>query len=308
MCYEIRELNDAESCFEYQAINATLFRVALSGLDDKAEFVKNFNETVSPDFFRLGAFADGRLWAAAGFTAYTVNFDHQQLTMHGVGGVVSDFNQPNRGAVKEIFKKAFKLMKEKNILFSHLYPFEQNYYRQYGYEVSCESTVWEIPISAFKGFSGAKFVAFDDSAKMKQEIADIYKEFSEQRNMSVVRDKDFWDKFFLENRAYTSGKKIFVSYVNGVADGFMMYTMKEHEDRPSDFIVSRVYFKSFSGLRGLLSYFSTQKPYSDKVYIHLPADVDISPIIDSCSGFGKRHASAKISNDGFNQYVSFAIF
>ena len=303
MNYTIKEFNDAQACFAYQKLKATLFRTAGKGLNDESEYISNFDASVPPGFFRLGAFDEERLCAAASFLRYTVNLDGQKLTMYGVGGVVSDFNQPRKGAMKEIFAKAFERMKEKGVLLSHLYPFEQNYYRQYGYEVSCASAVWEIPVSAFKASADIKFIAFDDSDKMKQEIMDIYAVFANKRNMSVVRDEAYWDRFFQENKAYTSGAKIFVSYVDGVADGVMRYTLKEHENKPFDFVVNNLYFKSFAGLRGLLSYFHTQRAYADKVYIHLPVDVDLSPMIDSCTGYGKRHASAKISDAGLSKVV-----
>lgn len=303
MNYTIKDFNDAQSCYEYKKLCATLFRSAVKGLDDKTEFISNFDGAVAPDFFRLGAFDNERLCAAAEFPCYTVNFDHQKLKMYGVGGVVSDFNQPRKGTMKEIFANAFERMKEKGVLLSHLYPFEQNYYRQYGYEVSCASAVWEIPVSAFKMFDDARFVVFDDSDQMKQQIADIYEAFAQKRNMSVVRNEKYWDRFFEVNRAYTTGTKMFISYVDGVADGFMRYTMKEHENKPFDFIVDHLYFKSFAGLRGILSYFSTQRAYGDKVYIHLPADVDLSQMIDSCTGYGKRHANAKVSDNGVSRVV-----
>ena len=304
MYYTIKEFYDAETYFEFKKLFSTLFRTAIKELENKEEFIRSFeNNPREPDFLRLGAFDEDRLCAAVQFPCYKVNFDNKELKMSGVGGVISDFNQPYKGAVKQIFKKAFEIMKEKGIMLSHLYPFEENYYRQYGYEISCESATWEIPVSAFKRFENSTFVAFDNSEKMKKEIADIYSAFSADRNMSVVRDENYWDKFFDTNKAYSSGKHLFVSYVNGNADGFMMVTIKENADRPFDFNVSRLYFKSYAGLRGILSYFSTQKAYADKVYINLPADVDISPIIDSCTGYGKRHSNHKITNMGQTRVV-----
>lgn len=304
MNYTIKEFYDAENCFEYLKLSATLFRTAKKGLDDKADFLSSYEEkTKSPDFFRLGAFDDNRLCAAVEFPCYMVNFDSKNLRMYGVGGVISDFNQPYKGAVKQIFKNAFEIMRERGGYLSHLYPFEQNYYRHYGYEVSCDGALWEIPVSAFKMFDNVRFVAFDNSEKMKKEIVEIYNTFSLKRNMSALRNEEYWNKFFNENKAYTSESKMFVSYVNNVADGFMMYSIKRNDDRPFDFEVNRLYFKSFAGLRGVLSYFTTQRPYADKVYIKLPVDIDISQIIDSCTGYGKRHSSRRVKNEGLSRVI-----
>jgi len=61
-------------------------------------------------------------------------------------------------------------------------------------------------------------------------------------------------------------------------------------------VTDKLWFSSYSGLKGVMSYFPTQKSYAGNAVITLPADVDLGAIIDSCGGWGKRNSS-KVSTD-----------
>ncbi len=143
MPYEVKEFYDAETYFEYQKICSPLFRVPIPDLTDYDAFLKHFNSyEKDPDYLRLGSFDTGKLYAGVQFPWFTVNYDGHLLKMHGPGGVVSDFNQPYKGAIKQIFARAFEIMKARDVFLSHVFPFADNYYRQFGYEVSCERGYW----------------------------------------------------------------------------------------------------------------------------------------------------------------------
>ena len=121
-------------------------------LDDE-EAYKNIlieqDNNRNSDFCRLGAFYENKLYAAIESHGFNTYFDGVPCKMSGIGGVISDFNAPFKGAMKQIYKRIFEIMSSKGQYISHLYPFEENYYRQYGYEVSCQSVTWRIPIEKF---------------------------------------------------------------------------------------------------------------------------------------------------------------
>ena len=304
MPYEVKEFYDAETYFEYQKICSPLFRVPIPDLTDYDAFLKRFNSyEKDPEYLRLGSFDNGKLYAGVQFPWFTVNYDGHLLKMQGPGGVVSDFNQPYKGAIKQIFARAFEIMKQRGVFLSHVFPFADNYYRQFGYEVSCERALWEVPINGFKKFDGCRFVSFDNSHKMKEEIKDIYRCFSVKRNMSVARTEQDWDKFFTGHAAYKGNMYTYVSYTEHGADGFMCFSVKQREGMPPDFHVETCCFKTYAGLRGLLSYFATQTVYIGKVFLNLAADVDIGPLIDSRIGNENRYTHRKVFNAGCTRIV-----
>ena len=305
MAYDIKEFYDAENFYEYRKLCSSLFRLPIEELCDYDEYLRIFNGyPEDPDYIRLGAFHEGKLHAGIQFPWFTVNYDGNEIKMYGAGGVISNFNQPFKGAIKEIYKKAFELMLKKGAYISHLFPFADDYYRRFGYEISCEYALWDTPTVAYKSFPDANFVAFDNSDKMKAEIKEIYSEFAKARNMSVVRTEDEWNKFFESIKAFKSDMYTFISYTQKGADGFMSFSSKRNDDFSLDYHVEHMCFKTNEGLRGLLSYFATQKAYAEKVYIKLPADVDISPLIDSRIGTKYKHSFRKVYNGGQTRIIS----
>lgn len=110
--------------------------------------------------------------------------------------LVADFNQPQKGLVKALFQKGFEIMREKGQIVSHLYPFQADYYRQYGYEVCCKHRRWRIPIEYIRNDDLGQHVYYDGSEKMQQEIREIYRVFSKQYNLSVVKSEKCWERFF----------------------------------------------------------------------------------------------------------------
>lgn len=298
--FEIREFY-GEEALRYKKLCTKLFRSPNKELENEEEYIKTLirqDEEREEDFFRLGAFYEGVLYAAIEIIPFDVYMNGKICRMYGIGGVISDPECPEKGAVKLLFKKGFEMMRERGIYISHLYPFEINYYRQYGYDVSCDYAVWDIPVEAVMNFKNGELKAFDNSEKMKQDIKNIYNQFASDRNMAIKRNDKQWESFFESHRAYTSNWFSYIHYTDGVADGYMCYTTKENGDRPMKLVTNKFWFTSFEGVRGLLSYFLTQKSYADKAVITLPTDVDLSAVIDSCGGWGKRNASKTVYDNG----------
>ena len=121
--------------------------------------------------------------------------------------------------------------------------------------------------------------------------------------MSIVRCEKQWNDFFESHKSYSTNYFSYVHYTNGIADGYMSYVTKTNDDRPMDLETDRFWFASYEGVRGLLSHFLTQKSYADKAIIKLPTDIDISALIDSCGGWGKRNSSAESFTDGTSKVV-----
>lgn len=302
---EIKEFY-GKDVLRYKKICTKLFRAPNKELENEELYINKLIEQDNArdkDFIRLGAFYDGVLYAAIEMIPFDVYIDGKVCRMYGIGGVVSDPECPEKGAVKLIYKRAFELMREKNIFISHLYPFEVNYYRQYGYEVSCEYALWKIPVTSVNAYKEGSLKSFDNSEKMKNEIINIYNNFACRHNMAIKRTKKQWNDFFASHDAYTSGWFSYIHYTNGTADAYMCYCTKEKPDRPMDLETDKLWFTSFEGLRGMLSYFLMQKSYAENVIIKLPVEVDLSAIVDSCGGWGKKNVSKTVYDYGTSKVI-----
>lgn len=304
--YEIREFYGKEQ-IPYKKLSAIMFRRGIEDLKDEAAYAEKLEEADSKrseDFMRLGAFYDDVFYAAIESIPYMVRFDGHLCKMSGIGGVISDFNAPVKGAMKEIYKEAFIRMRKKGQYISHLFGFEENYYRQYGYDTSCREMIWHIPIDKLRIMKEGIIKPFDNSEKMKQEICTIREKFSADQNLYIQKSEKDWECFFENRHAYTQKILSFVHYSpEGVADAFMSYSTSANENRPQDMVTKELWFTNLSGLRGVLSYFATQRAYCDYLKITLPEHVDLSLITDSCGGWGKRDAYAENRHHGTTRIV-----
>ncbi len=304
MSYQIKEFNDAETYYEYRKLFSYLYRTTLKDLQDPALFQANYEKIPqAPERIRLGAFHEGKLYAAAQLHRTKVHYDGNELLMYGIGGVLSDYSKPYKGAMQQIFAEAFLRMKEQGACISHLFPFSDDYYRQYGYEISSEKAIWEVPVAAIKKMGDGYFVLFDNSEKMKREIREIYECFAARQNLSVVRTDADWDAFFEAHTAFAGNCYTFVSYTDVGADGFVSFSRKKEGDKRPDFHADSICFKTYAGLRGLLAYFSTQTSYIENVFLELPADIDLFPLLDSRVGNGMRHTHRFVRNIGLSRVV-----
>ncbi len=303
--FEVKKISARESV-EYSKLSCMMFRAFNSKLNEPEEFIKlreQWDSESGPDFLRMGALYEGKLCACLTSFGYVVNFDQAQCKMSGVGGVVSDFNTPKRGAVKEIYKELFKDMRQKKQYIAHLYPFEESYYRQFGYEVSAQMATWSIPADRFDKAKRGQNIYYDGSDKMKNDIKSIYEGFLKDKNLLVLKDEQEWEKFFEQHAAYQDKSKFIHYNENGVADAFMEYTIKTHDEKPQDLEVTILWYTSIDALKGILSYFNTQIPFCDRVIVPLNANVDISAFLNSMGGFGKRNVERTIINKGTTRIV-----
>lgn len=303
--FEIREFYGREA-IPYKEICSRLFRYPDKDLQDIEEYGKKLeaaDREREKDFVRLGAFYDGKLYAAMELIPFNVYIDGEIRKMCGIGGVVSLPDMQKKGAVKFLFKHAFKLMREKGQYISHLYPFNADYYRQYGYDISCEHRRWSVPVEFIRKDSSGGFVLYDGSQQMKRDIKEIYSHFSEKHNMAVCRSEENWEKYFEKHKPYVQPEFAYLHYTNNKPDAYMRYTIRENAERPQDFDVSELWYSSYEGLRGVLSYFVTQRAYADRILLTLPKDADLSAVIEFCGGWGKRNAEVYSYFDGVSRCV-----
>lgn len=302
---EIREFYGKEVIL-FEKISIPMFRSGNPNMADEekyAEALELEEKNLDNDFFRLGAFDGDRLCASIKSEPFLVNIDGQEIKMGGIGGVVTDFNVPRKGLIKDLFRKGFEMMREKGQIVSHLYPFQANYYRQYGYEICCKHYLWKIPVEYISKDCLGKYVYYDGSDKMKQEIMDIYSTFSGNYNMSIVKSAKRWKKFFEVILPYQGRYFSYIHYNGEKADAFVSYKVITNTDRPQDLCVDHLWFTDYRGLRGILSYFVSQRPYVDRILVKTPVNVDLSACNEFQGGWAKRDTVCETIFDGTTRVV-----
>lgn len=304
--YTIKEFYGAEA-LQYRQLMCIMFRWKNERLKDEESFKKELIEhDANPEegFFRMGAYADGKLYGAIEFSGHTVAFDGTECNMCGVGGVISDGNGPYKGAIKQIYYKAFEKMRENKQIFSHLYPFAENYYRQFGYDASAEFAFWDVPVERMLFPQYGKSVYFDGTEKMKADIESVYAKFRANRNLAVKKNEMQWSLFYNAREPY-QGRSMYVHYnAENEADGYIDYVAIT-KDGTQDLEVKTLWYTTWEALKGCLSLFEKQRQYCNRVIIKLPKEADISAFIESTGGWGRKDKDVirSIKNNGTTRVV-----
>lgn len=302
---QIREFYGSESLL-YRKLAVHMIRSGNEKLADSEAYARELEaqEAERPEgFLRLGVFEEDRLLATVRSEPYNIHLDGNIVKMAGIGGVIADHNLPKRGLIKELFRLTFQRMRENGQYVSHLYPFQANYYRQYGYEPVCKHCLWKIPVEYIPNDNSGGFVYYDGSPEMQKQIRDIYETFASGYNLSLVKDEKKWDAFFQMIVPYGGRYFSYLHYSDGVPDAFMSYKILTNPDRPQDLYAENLWFTTYRGLRGILSYFVTQKPYADRIWVRTPTNVDLSAYTEFQGGWAMRDSYCQLCFDGTTRVV-----
>ena len=311
---EIRNLTTPEEALRYSQLASIAFHSKNERLGDE-EAYKEYaaqsearalaDKTRQGNFrTRTGLFREGALLSTLTANAFEVTFDGSVCEMCGIGGVMSDPSAQKTGGVSKILLHELTAMRERNQLFSHLYPFQTSFYRKFGYTHCAFAVKWTIPTQFLPEDPGSGNRLFDGSPEMRQAIRDIYSSFTAKYNLAVNRSNARWEGIFDRIQPYSSGAFSYVCFRNDTPEGFLSYTVENYPEAPMTATVNHLYFSSPEALRSLLSHLGRQRSYISRVTLTLPADVDISAWLkELCSAYDKCNVRRELIHQGASRVV-----
>lgn len=224
---------------------------------------------------RWAAFDDAEQMAAfLSAPPYPVRLDGQTVTMSAVGGVSTLPQYRKCGAMRLCFEKAFRDMYEAGWELSALYPFSQNYYRKYGYEVCGEKIRYEVDLRAIPALQAEGSVRLLEKGNVTEDIIAVYRAFSAAYNLMVERDEiDFkWTEGIDPSR---DGRYVYVCYrKDGTPCAVLDFTKERREDS-FEMTCGHFWYIGTEGLQEALFLVRSFSNYYRCVSFWLPADLDV---------------------------------
>ena len=163
-------------------------------------------EKVAKNQTLFGAFKDPLVYAAidgeghilAGMEAIPLSmwFDGQRVPMWGIGCVVTTPESRRQGHIRNIFAEIFKEIHERGAVFSHLYPFSQDFYRQFGYEQCGAAKKYNLPLAParrLKNDGRAYEFTTDGGAEIRDELIRVYEDWASRHSLMLSRFPEQWD-------------------------------------------------------------------------------------------------------------------
>lgn len=206
---------------------------------------------------------------------FGVWFDGHLVKATGVGGVASLPESRGQGGIREIFAALLPAWREKDVVFSLLYPFSHRFYRQFGFELVQRMHRYSLPMEALAGFRCAEPVelltGFDSLQK-------LHRDFGAVHNLYILRKDAQWNHFkkdpFL-SRVYTYrvGQNAYVTFrPQDPEPGQDGYTLK---------VLDLAYLGS-AALHSLFGFLYGLRAQYSRVTLELPPSVPLMHMIPEC--------------------------
>jgi len=258
-----------------------LYRIHTIVYNQRRDFSREENQKIDPlehpANWACGVFEDGKLLAGMFEIDYLMRFDGHSVKMTGISGVGTLPEARKGGHIRRIFEKILPEAYEKGVVFSNLTPFSHDFYRKFGYEVTCTRNNISIStgdLSELRPNGQYVHILPGDDTSL---LAEIHSAYIENINHGIHRD--YWP----DNRAW----KIFTRQ-DPCATGVYLYLWKDEtgkarsyikyqdilEDEDHNMHVTELAFTGKKGLYGALGIAGGLSAQFENFKWQMPAHID----------------------------------
>ena len=139
----------------------------------------------------------GRVIAGMEAIPFQMWFDGNKVSMAGISGVVSLPENRRQGNIRGIFGMLFNDVYEKGAIFTNLFPFSYEYYRQFGYELCGPARRYTLPLAAARKLpnngSAHEYIEGDSE---RAALVNVYENFASRHNIMISRSDERWNNTF----------------------------------------------------------------------------------------------------------------
>ncbi|MDR0442448.1 MAG: GNAT family N-acetyltransferase [Treponema sp.] len=178
-----------------------------------------------PAHWAWGVFEGSKLLAGMYEIDYLMRFDGHNVKMSGIGGVGTLPEARKGGHVRRIFEKLLPEAYEKGVAFSCLTPFSHDFYRKFGYEISCARREISISMGELQEIKlPGEFIPVlpGDDAALLQEVHSAY-----IANLNHGICRDYWP----DNRSWKNFTR-----EEPCATGTFLYLWKDETGKARSYI------------------------------------------------------------------------
>jgi predicted acetyltransferase len=248
-------------------------------------FTQDFSEyEQNPEKFEKGyetgraAFDDsGKMCSGLELIPYHVRFDGNTVPMGGIGGVASLPEERKKRYIRKVFEYCTEEMYEKGVVFSYLYPFSHEYYRKFGYELNLTGIECAVPFSSLSHFRQTGDVRMFVPGMETSDIISVYRQFIQDKNLSVVREQKHWERFFGKD-PFKTNIFLYVWYDGeGVAKGYFQYSVERNEKnrQEQNMKIHEFIWLNGEAFAGMLAFLNGFYPQFRNLFLRLPHFADI---------------------------------
>ena len=204
-----------------------------------------------------GAFDEkGTLHSGFIINAYDMRMNGKDVKMGGVGAVITKPESRGQGLVRKIYDYTFPIMIERKQIFSFLYPFSYEYYRNFGYDICYSYNKINIPMECIVGYKYPRNITPYEPGDDMTPFIEMYEEFVRDRNLAIVRSKETWE-YMLKRDPYLNLQFTYLNRdENGVPNAYVLYGQQKSGEYGNRLVIRELVWRTPQGLRDIFGFFS----------------------------------------------------
>lgn len=270
----VRKIEGSEK-FDAYLVSMYCFHARVDDVESQRERVEN--EKIED----WGAFTDdGTLTARILNNKFDFIIDGTPVKSGGIGGVSTLPEYRNQGAVRDIFRKLLPEAYRSGEVISALYPFNQAFYRKQGYEVVSYQSNYELKPALLAGYKFDGTVKRWNPGESVEEYLQIYNEFAEGYNLSVLRDTKSMMEQMKVDKLYKDRKFSYLFSLNGKNIAYLIFSDIQH-DPAAILRVEESAWVNRDGFHAILAFLGRFEADYGNIQLPLPYGIDLLRIIST---------------------------
>lgn len=221
----------------------------------------------------IGAFENNKLVSALSIIPFDFYIRGRILGLSGIGGVATLPEYRGKNYVHTLLKESIRISREKELIFSSLYPFSFEFYRIFGWELAGFQKRYKrktYNLGKFKEIENVKRIPLEDWKLIKP----VYEKYAKNFTGPIRRTEERWESIIFRNRTLTY---LYVYEEEGEIRGYLLYSV-EKDSNMNKILVREMITLNISAYKGFLGLFSKQSMNIEEVEWTTPLE-DLLPYI-----------------------------
>uniref|UniRef100_A0A7C3RKV5 GNAT family N-acetyltransferase n=1 Tax=Dictyoglomus thermophilum TaxID=14 RepID=A0A7C3RKV5_DICTH len=219
----------------------------------------------------IGAIENGKLVSALSINALEGYIRNEIFSFSGIGGVATFPEKRGKKHVHCLLKEAIRISKDEKKIFSSLYPFSFEFYRNFGWELGGFKKRYKIKTSLIPRYQEIEKVKRIPLSEWKI-IKPIYETYAKGFSGAIKRSDEQWESIIFRTKNLT----YLYIYEDQKIEGYLLYNVEK--TNINKIIVREMICLNNSAYKGFLSLFSRQAMNIEEIEITTPLN-DILPFI-----------------------------
>ena len=225
---------------------------------------------------RRGLFDGDDLRAVCGHHWFTTRIRGDWHEMAGLSAVASPPESRRQGLVVRLLRESLVEYRDRDVLFSALWPFEYEFYRRYGWATVTRFTKYETTPEALALDTDpeGEFRRLDEDDW--ELLAPVLEAHGEDYALSIDRTEDWWRERTFDSWGDTD-PYVYGWFRDDEARAYLVYTVEDEDGKRLD--VNRLAYVDHEAYRHLLRFLHYHDSQVEAVHFYEPENADLLDLV-----------------------------